>query len=674
MASSGSMNTGSVEGMYLEFSWSIKSQSIAENKTTINWKLTSKRNDANTTRYVYCGNYQVKIDGQILFSKPSSYREPLYHNQTVASGTHTMSHNSAGEKSFPAYIHAGIYEYAVNASASKTFTLNTIPRKATIHSLMDFNDETTNIVFGFKNPGNFTINIGIEKWVNSSIVLNFRRNNVPNTKDANGVTWYNFQMTDTERNSLRNYMKDLKSMSIRLVIETQLPSGNDWSYEEKTVSIVNANPTFTGFSVKDINTSTVAITKNNLNILEGQSDVQVTVQGATGVKGATIKSYVVMQGNTTQSSTSSTVTLGKAIGENPIKVRIVDSRGNIKEISKTLKYSGGNINLIRYRNPGITSAYTSRANGGTDTLSHLNFISRVAYVCGANNTVITKYRIKESTAQNYGSWVTVTPSISYENTDSIITVSTSLGHRDINKTFNVEVNISDGLKTDSVVVNLDTASVLLSLRKGMIGVNKIPIIGQGALQVAGDVTIYGRTIDTAPGTIIAWTGAVDKIPAGYLLAEGQAISRSTYSALFQKIGTIHGSGDNTSTFNLPNMKGRTFVSQNTTGVFTTLGKVGGSESYSLSLAQMPEHNHTGTTSSAGAHTHAGRIKKTDGHYVGTSATEVRRIGDNSADTYDGTITRSSGAHTHTMTTSTQGSGATVWNIQPYLVGKYLIKY
>ena len=56
------------------------------------------------------------------------------------------------------------------------------------------------------------------------------------------------------------------------------------------------------------------------------------------------------------------------------------------------------------------------------------------------------------------------------------------------------------------------------------------------------------------GTVIAFAGAV--APSGWLLCNGSAISRTTYSALFTAIGSAHGSGDGSTTFHLPDYRGR----------------------------------------------------------------------------------------------------------------------
>jgi len=96
-------------------------------------------------------------------------------------------------------------------------------------------------------------------------------------------------------------------------------------------------------------------------------------------------------------------------------------------------------------------------------------------------------------------------------------------------------------------------------------------------------------------------------PVGWLLCYGQSVSRATYADLFAVLGTTHGAGDGTTTFTLPDLRGRvpggkdnmggTAASRLTTGGSgvdgATLGANGGAETHTLSISQMPSHDHTG---------------------------------------------------------------------------------
>lgn len=124
-----------------------------------------------------------------------------------------------------------------------------------------------------------------------------------------------------------------------------------------------------------------------------------------------------------------------------------------------------------------------------------------------------------------------------------------------------------------------------------------------------------------PGTIQDFAGAA--APAGWLLCFGQAVSRTTYAALFAAIGTAFGVGDGSTTFNLPDLRGRTTFGKDDMGgtaanrltaaagiTGTTLGAVGGGQTVTLTTNEMPSHSHTvqaieATSASAGGTTRLG---------------------------------------------------------------------
>jgi len=110
-------------------------------------------------------------------------------------------------------------------------------------------------------------------------------------------------------------------------------------------------------------------------------------------------------------------------------------------------------------------------------------------------------------------------------------------------------------------------------------------------------------VSAPAGAIEAYAGST--APTGWLLAYGQAVSRTTYADLFTVLSTTYGIGDGSTTFNLPDMRGRvgagkddmggTAASRLTSTVLTasnTLGATGGTQTHTLTEAQMPAHSHT----------------------------------------------------------------------------------
>ena len=101
----------------------------------------------------------------------------------------------------------------------------------------------------------------------------------------------------------------------------------------------------------------------------------------------------------------------------------------------------------------------------------------------------------------------------------------------------------------------------------------------------------GGAGDTEPiGSTKMYFGTTE--PTGYKFVNGQALSRTEYAELFNLIGTTYGAGDESTTFNLPDMSGKVPVGLNVNKEwFNQLGKTGGSEEVTLTIEQIPSHSH-----------------------------------------------------------------------------------
>jgi microcystin-dependent protein len=147
---------------------------------------------------------------------------------------------------------------------------------------------------------------------------------------------------------------------------------------------------------------------------------------------------------------------------------------------------------------------------------------------------------------------------------------------------------------------------------------------------------------TLRGAIVMWGTA--SAPTGWLLCDGSAVSRTTYAALFAILSTIYGVGDGSTTFNLPDLRGRVPVGKNA-GTFSSLGATGGEETHTLTASEIPAHTHNITTYQSGAAGGNGNVN------AGNSANSGTAITDNG--------TGGGGAHN---------------NLPPYLTINFVIKY
>ncbi|MFL3051869.1 MAG: phage tail protein [Candidatus Neomarinimicrobiota bacterium] len=133
-----------------------------------------------------------------------------------------------------------------------------------------------------------------------------------------------------------------------------------------------------------------------------------------------------------------------------------------------------------------------------------------------------------------------------------------------------------------------------------------------------------------------------KISSGYwgwLVCDGSAVSRSTYSALFSAIGTTYGTGDGSSTFNLPNFGGKGPMGYKSNNAkFDALNETGGAETHTLTANEIPSHTIYSSKTMQG---------------IGTNQGNYSLVGN--------------------ISTTTYGAGAAHNILDPYLTVNFIIK-
>jgi microcystin-dependent protein len=171
-------------------------------------------------------------------------------------------------------------------------------------------------------------------------------------------------------------------------------------------------------------------------------------------------------------------------------------------------------------------------------------------------------------------------------------------------------------------------------------------------------------------------------PVGWMICNGSTVSRTTYSALFALIGTSYGAGDGSTTFNLPDCRGRSVIGfgQGTGLTNRALGANGGEENHTLLTAELAGHNHAATQ---GTHTHTASHSHGIAQigytymYQGTGAAIGNLCFANGGTTYiTGTAAADANVQANSagaITVANTGSDTAHNNMQPFVVASYIIK-
>lgn len=112
-----------------------------------------------------------------------------------------------------------------------------------------------------------------------------------------------------------------------------------------------------------------------------------------------------------------------------------------------------------------------------------------------------------------------------------------------------------------------------------------------ATELAGLLEGVTITENVAPSGLIFASG-LSVPPTGFVMCNGQSLSKTTYSALYAKIGGTF--GEDSTTFKVPDLRGRIIVNKDTSSEFGTIGGTCGSESHKLLVSEMPAHTHSTT--------------------------------------------------------------------------------
>lgn len=531
MALSGQI-TGVYRGYTLQANWTA-TQNISGNYSDITITHTLIIGSA------YSLNIGTRSNTCTVDGAAQNYTSPAINQKggsvTLGTTTHRVNHNADGSKRCTVTdvfnVNATIDGSKVSSiTASGNITLDNIPRQATITSANDFTDTGTPSL-QYSNAGGFTADAYLEFAPVGSGTQIMRKGAITGKSGT-----YTFVLTDAERETLRAACAGV-SMPVRYVLRTIIGGKEYYSSLDRTMSMSDAAPILGSVTYKDANASAVAVTGDNQVIVQRQSDLQVSFGAATAQKGATITSYeATFAGVTKTASSVGTLDFSKVdvSSDMPLVFSATDSRG--------LKTSTIiNVKVEEWWEP--TSTVTLARKNNFEPETHITATAWYAALDGKNEvTISAKYR----KAGSSDAWATITLASGVESTVTC--------ERDY--AYEWEVTTADklGSTTQSLTLGRGIPTFFIDTAKSSVGVNCFPTangvfqLGDNAFFTAAGAypvgAIYLSVTDTDPATLFG--GTWERIGGRFLLG-----ADDTYTA----------------------------------------GSTGGEAEHTLTIDEMPKHNH-----------------------------------------------------------------------------------
>lgn len=594
-------NTG--KNWYLSCEEASFSQSVADNTSTLVLVL-----------YLRCESsaYTVSFDRRSAWIGINTYTPAYSHSggkHELGRATYTFSHNADGTASFS--VGYGIStSYALNGSGTYSRTIPTIPRASSISSIS-----------GNTLGSAITVNIS-RASPNFTHEITYTFGNITRTYTGQGTS-----CTFTPPLSDATQIPNAVSGTATIKVQTKSGSTNIGSAVSKTFTLnvpASVVPTFTSLSVARVDNGVPA--SWGLYVA-GFSKATLTINGAAGAQGSTIKGYSITGAN--YASTKNTLTTGALpAGTLTFTGVITDSRGRTATKSAS-------ISVIVYDNPSLTLS-AQRCNSAGTIDNNGTYVRVVpsytfASVSGKNSIVSRKFEIvgtsySNTTCNSGATCVIGAGAISTASSYTIKgTVTDALG-----RTATMSVSISTAMKTFNLKANGKGAAF------GKMAESDNVLDVAWKLNVRGDIQLSGS---------VKWGQC--PFPIGYVYISVNSTNPNTY---FGGTWTRFGNG-----------RVLVGVSENETE-FNSVQKTGGHKS-------LQSHTHTvsGTAASSGNHTHALYAANGGGPTPSHNGNVFPDTGSSNKSWGYIMPVEYAGAHTHTVSgTAASTGGGNAQNLQPYI--------
>ena len=452
-------STFSTSNQYIKYRIVVDelSTSIPNNTSSVRVRVQAWRTNSGYTTDDK-GTCYCSINGTNYSNSWAYGQKPISHNSytVLFDKTVTIPHNADGSKTI--YVSSYINHNKFSSSSHGfNVTLTTIPRKAEINSAPNFTD-IDNPTISYANAAGTSVD-SLQACIsldNSTDTISYR------DIDKEGTS-YTFNLSAADRSTLLNATPNSNTLTVYFIVKTVLGGTTYYSSVQKTMTVVNADPVIGTVTYADTNASTIAITSDDQQIIQGQSTVEFSFASIAAQKGAELATLKIeinasaifdtLSGTSVANYDLSFGTVDSSSDETAT-ITVIDSRGN--EAVTTVS-----IEMLAWSNPTaiIDLQRVNNFYDETDLKVQANYSS-----LDSKNVLTIQYQYKEVSAGSYGALVTIQDNTTYQ-----ITLANT-------KEWNVRVIVTDliGSTTYNLKVGKGTPIFFTDTLRNSVGINCLP--------------------------------------------------------------------------------------------------------------------------------------------------------------------------------------------------------
>ena len=302
-------------------------------------------------------------------------------------------------------------------------------------------------------------------------------------------------MSDAQRATLISSMSDVASFTATYTLTTYLNgSAIGTSTAQALVELHYSSPSYTSITYRDINPSTIALTGDNQKIIQGASDLEFTVTGATPGRSTTLKEYFVTAWSTTGNVTrfpASEVPSGVLLYGN-VNLGLSESANarfdvGVRDARNTSKETSLSIPIIVLVPPRIT-AYDIKRNASDSTRLDFSFSGTCDTLTQSNISASFKYKLK--TDSTYSAAISLSGLTTNTGTFTCSTTYSGVTFLE-DKNYDIQLIVTDGINTDTINLTILHATIHVAFREEAIGLGTVPH-GTKRVEIAQDWSLVAN--------------------------------------------------------------------------------------------------------------------------------------------------------------------------------------